>query len=217
MLDFSILGIPVRIQWFFWLTAFFLSGGLNVGSAADWPAVLLSMGVIFFSILWHELGHAGASRFFGGRPAIELQGLGGLTRLGGWQFGRWQLLGISCAGPGASFLLAGLSLAALIFTPENHAASPILSSFLAINVIWTLFNLLPILPMDGGQILRLLMGPGKERLACWIGLGTAVVLGLVFFALGRWWPTMIMGLLAWVNYKGISSGPVSGGVDRHGT
>src|SRR6516162_9943921 len=61
-LNFSILGIPVRVHPWFWLvTALFGSSTLNEGVSY----LLLWILCVFFSILIHELGHVAAYALFG--------------------------------------------------------------------------------------------------------------------------------------------------------
>lgn len=199
MLNFSIFSIPVHVQWFFWLTSFLLAGGLRMEKAEDWVFIFLKIGIILISIIVHELGHALASMRWGGRPTIELHGLGGVTFLGG-EFTRWQHLAISFSGPFASLSLAGISYLLLKFTelPMEYA----LGYLFWVNLIWTAFNLLPVLPMDGGQILRGFLGPKHERKACIIGMITAVLVALWAFQTGQYLMTVLLGFFAWLNYKG---------------
>lgn len=199
MLNFNISTIPVRIQWFFWLTSFLLAGGLRMERAEDWVFIVLKIGLILISIIVHELGHALASIRWGGRPTIELHGLGGVTFLGG-SFTRWQHLAISFSGPLASLILAAVSYLLLTFTqlPMQFA----LVYLIWVNLIWTAFNLLPVLPMDGGQILRGFLGPKLERTACIIGMITAILVALWAFQSQQYLMVVLLGFFAWLNYKG---------------
>ena len=129
------------------VAAYFLLAGPGRGA-------LFSVAVIL-SILVHEFGHVFAVKWLLRAPStVVLWGLGGLcihqpTSRPGKQ------VGISLMGPAFGFGLAGASLAAALLAPD---VSPVLNTFLAmmvwINVVWTAANLLPILPLDGGQALR---------------------------------------------------------------
>src|SRR5712692_9344224 len=44
-----------------------------------WQTLLIWIGVVFVSVLVHELGHAVVALAFGGRPEIRLEGFGGVT------------------------------------------------------------------------------------------------------------------------------------------
>src|SRR5262245_32925226 len=101
MLKFRLLGIPVLIDWWFWLSAVLLGGGFSARGPEDWVRVAVWTGVIFVSILVHEMGHALAGAHFGARPGIKLHGLGGLTYLPGANFSRGQSIAASAAGPAA--------------------------------------------------------------------------------------------------------------------
>ena len=180
--NFVLFGFPVRIHPYFWLAAFLLAfGSLSRGSMREavvglavWTAAL------FVSILIHELGHAIVMRRFGFSPRITLHGFGGLASYDtGGPYGvrmpdtMGQIL-ISAAGPGAGFLLAAVIVAVIFFTGHGFPFSlggtlgvrialsmvslPIVADFiyfvLSICIIWGLVNLLPIYPLDGGQISR---------------------------------------------------------------
>ena len=75
-LHFRILGFPVRVHPFFWVSTLLLGMG---GGEADPVETLIWIGVVFISILVHELGHAVMQRRYGGRPWVTLYGLGGLA------------------------------------------------------------------------------------------------------------------------------------------
>lgn len=218
MLRFSVFGFPVQVHWLFWVTCAVLGGGFYAKSPADWMEVAIFAAVVFVSIMAHELGHAVVGKRLGAHPAILLHGLGGLTVLPNLRASRPQSVMLSLAGP-----LAGLALGALVFllapvlnTGERIAQFTI-ASLLYVNIFWSLFNLLPILPMDGGQILRALLGPRRLRASAIVGTAVAVALcGLALLA-GMWILAIFMGFLAYNNYRSAThpAAPVQGGV-HHG-
>lgn len=115
-LRFSVAGIPVTVHPLFWLIA------LLLGSSGDLFLIPVWVGVIFLSILIHELGHALAFRRYGQGSQIVLHFAGGLTIPEPVSWGRGyanvsltpnQQIFVSLAGPGAGFLLAGLVIAAV--------------------------------------------------------------------------------------------------------
>jgi Zn-dependent protease len=176
---FPLLGVPVRIHPFFWLTAL-----LTTYQEKAPMAILAWIAAVFLAILVHESGHALAMRTFGYRPWIILYALGGLTSYdprGDNRSRRYDSLEhilISAAGPAIGFLLAAALVGAifaagcgdrLVFVgpwrllPQLQLPmSPRYSVFLTlliddvlfISVFWGLINLLPIYPLDGGQIAR---------------------------------------------------------------
>jgi Zn-dependent protease len=94
--------------------------------------------------------------------------------------------------------------------------SPVLDlwieDMLWINIIWSLFNLLPILPMDGGQMLRDLLGMRHQRLCCWVGGILASVLALWAIWASQYFMAVILVMMAVGNFKGTL--PIEGGVQR---
>lgn len=213
MLQFSLWGIPVAIHPLFWLSAFLLGGGLRMEGPQGWIPVFIWTVAMLVSILAHEFGHAWASRFFGGRPAVALHGLGGLTQLGLGGAGRKEHFVISAAGPAMGFLLAGLTTVLFFFT---RGLSPVLDEWIEdmlwINIVWSLFNLLPILPMDGGQMLRDLVGMRHHRLCCLVGGILASLLVAWAVLRGQYFMAVIVLLMAIGNFKG--SLQIEGGVQR---
>jgi stage IV sporulation protein FB len=210
MFQFSLLRFPVRVHWTFGLMALFIGGGFRVRGPEDWPPVLAAVGVIFVSILVHELGHALAGRRFGARPAILLHSMGGLCYLPGGRFSRGQNILVSLAGPAAGFLLAALTVVLLYgLAPTDRLVRYAFLVSLYVNVVWTLLNLLPILPLDGGQVFRDLLGPARIQVARWVGAGTAGLLCLIALSFGFYLGAIMAAVLAFLNFRGST---IEGGV-----
>ncbi|MEM9399076.1 MAG: site-2 protease family protein [Verrucomicrobiota bacterium] len=212
MLSFKFFGFPTKVHWLFWVIIALLSGALSTKTPDDWLNVIVSMVVIFISILVHELGHALAAKRYGGVPRIELHGLGGLTYLGKYGFTRQQSIFISAAGPLCGFILAGLFFvtALLIQMSMVHdLVATAIGTGLWVNVFWTAFNLLPVLPMDGGQILYHILGPKRVRLSCTIGAVTAVLVAIVAVQYGLFIAAIFLGFMAFNNFRGVA---MQGGV-----
>lgn len=168
--------IPVTIHPIFWLTAGII-GWIN--SWTFWGTIMW-IGIILVSILIHEYGHALTARAFGQQAQIDLVALGGLTYHDGKKIKRWQDFIVVLMGP-----LAGLGLAFVCFFARgliNQGAYPaifyILTLFFFINVFWTIVNLLPIIPLDGGQLLRIIM----EGIFGYRGLKITLMIGIVLGA-----------------------------------
>lgn len=218
MLHFNMLGFPITVQWFFWLMMALLGGAFNAQTRADWIEVALWVLVAFVSILVHELGHALAARKFGYHSSIVLHGFGGVTIIPHAQFTRGQSIWVSFSGPLAGFILASISLVfALLLRMEYiktdyEAVYTLIQFSLYINIIWTLMNLLPILPMDGGQIFRELLGPGKLQTACFVGGLVAVVVAAYAVKSKEPYMALLFGYFAWINF---SNGTAEGGVIKH--
>jgi stage IV sporulation protein FB len=145
--------IPVKVTWPFFLVAA-LIGFLN---SLNLIGTLFWILVIFISVLVHEYGHAVVSKMFGQKPRIELIAFGGLTYPEGPKISGFKEFLVVLAGPMMSLFLCFLgffifSIPAVKNSP--YAAYPFLFGF--VNGFWTVLNLLPILPLDGGQLVRVI-------------------------------------------------------------
>jgi Zn-dependent protease len=158
VLPVKVLGIPTKIDPSFWLLSFFIAAtrGFNLPLIMEWVAV------VFISILFHELGHALIGRRFGLSPQITLYSMGGLTS---WSEGKEispaKDLAISLAGPAAGFLFGGICFVAgpaLLRAVPSELLTAAYYDLIWVNIGWGIFNLLPILPLDGGHVLATLEG-----------------------------------------------------------
>ncbi|MEI7781482.1 MAG: site-2 protease family protein, partial [Planctomycetota bacterium] len=121
-LRFPVRGIPVRVSAWFWVAAALLGWNVCQGLAEGDQRELLRylaawVGVVFASILVHEMGHALAYRMFGQSAHIVLYHFGGLAIPDQW--GRRgarrpiERLIVSAAGPLAQLALAASIVAVL--------------------------------------------------------------------------------------------------------
>jgi Zn-dependent protease len=200
MIRFTLFGVPVRIEpWFWLLGVLFGSSRLDLRSTVGTTLFASWMIVWVVSFLIHEFGHALFQRRFGGHPEILLYGGGGLA-MGNGYFSRWQSLTISAAGPVIEVLAGLVAWWALdYFQPPSLFAVALLRDFGWICVFWGLFNLLPVLPLDGGQILNALTG-GKTRLVAGVGMVTAAAAALYCLP-GLLFMAIYMGYYAWRNFE----------------
>lgn len=186
---FSLFGIPVRIGFGFWIMSIMLGmqGGLK--SAMTWALV------VFVSVMLHELGHALVARAFGARPSITLHALGGLTHHG-VRFSRPRSILVALAGPFAGFVLGFAVLFATLHRTLPDAQRTLVDMVLFVNIGWGIMNLMPVLPLDGGHVLRDLLGPKRAfasaAISALVGLGIAV-LALVKFGAGGVFVAFIFG------------------------
>jgi Zn-dependent protease len=218
-LHFRLFGIPVRVHPFFWVVTLLL--GMGGGGPADPVMVLIWVAVVFVSILVHEFGHAFVQRYFGGHPWVTLYSFGGLASCNDCDRSpRAQLL-ISFAGPLAGFLFAGVIVLALMALGRFQGMVldwiPVrwelfgswidiaIFYLLFVNIIWGLVNLLPIYPLDGGQISREIFTLGNARNGIVQSLWLSAVCGaaVAVFALirGQFYAGIMFGLLAFGNYQ----------------
>ena len=176
-LRFELAGVRVRVHPMFWLVAALLGLRLPIAEQA------LFVSVVFVSVLTHEMGHALGGRAIGQRPHVVLHSLGGSTvseatveEESGWQRGL-----VTLAGPLANGLLV---LAALAMSLEGSTRSGLPGAvrfhLLWVNVVWSLFNLLPIIPLDGGWAMqRFLTSIGGETGYASSSIVSFVTVGIV--------------------------------------
>ena len=145
-----VLGFPVDVHasLLIFLAALLLFGGDGFGLAG-----LLLSGLVFASVLVHELGHSVVARSLGVPIlGISLFPFGGVAKMAGMPRGPRDEIAIALAGPVVSLSLAGTFLVLAGLLPGGFST---LAGWLArINGMLGLFNLLPALPMDGGRVLR---------------------------------------------------------------
>ena len=222
-LHFTLFGFPVRVHPLFWLVVVVF--GL---SSASITALLIWVVVVFISILVHELGHAFAMRMYGLDSRIVLHMAGGLTVPGGWAgaaLGRGEEILVSFAGPLAGFLLAGLVMGGVVglggsitltraIIPFPMAVIPfrsrvpimIVRTLLWVNVFWGLINLVPVIPLDGGNITRnvlLIADPlNGARKALWVSVVAGALVALLGLLLLRSiYIALLFGFLAYQSYQ----------------
>ena len=219
MLKFTLFKIPISVHWMFWLLAGFLGGGLQAQSAADWHKVLVFMLAVFASVIVHELGHALTGCKFGaGQAQIQLHGMGGVAQFGSGGLSRKQRILMTMAGPGASILLAIIFCFVAVNMPQGSQADSYPTFLLAyfvdvvvtINIFWAIINLFPALPLDGGQILRVALGPKKIKLTCIVSFITLAVLGTILLMKTRsiynLMVILLLGSYTWNLYQQIREG-----------
>ncbi len=199
----KIFGIPVTIQPFFFLLVGFLgySRGGPFELLVEWVIVVL------ISILAHEFGHALAVRAFGLSPRILIYGFGGVTS---WTDEKGlsppKHIAISLAGPFAGFLFGGAVYLLNGVMPDlfaDHFGRVTYKDLLFVNWGWGIFNLLPVLPLDGGNVaysieewVRKKPGGTITRV---ISLLVAGIVALLALSTGRIWVTLLMVLFGWNN------------------
>lgn len=204
MWRFRLFGFPVSVDWTFWAITILLALDIaQTGGRRGAILLIMWVSVVFGSVLWHELGHAFARKRFG-QPfsEIKLYSFGGLCS-GPGRFTRRQSFLISAAGPAASLFLGGVT-ALILFTPgmSNPWIPEFVGFMLWVNVGWAFFNLLPILPLDGGNMLDALLANKNASLVPQIGMilgGVMAVVGLLYF--DSFFMAFLFGYLAYGNYQ----------------
>jgi Zn-dependent protease len=186
---FRVFGINVYLHWSWLVIAVLEIQARQKYSNRAWN--VLEYLTLFFIVLLHEFGHALACRSVGGAAhQIVLWPLGGVAYVNPPPRPGPVLWSIA-AGPLVNLLLVPVTLLAyLMCWPEAKADWPdyalFAESIFGINLILLIFNLLPVYPLDGGQILQALLwfflGRARSMLAAsFLGL-LAGVATLVFLA-----------------------------------
>lgn len=225
MIRFSLFGVRVMIQPTLWL----MLAGLGCVFCASGRGDLLGVAVFVLAgllcLLSHEMGHALVGRRLGGgEPEVCLAWLGGacnnpdarLTRTGG--------VLMTMAGPVASLLL-GLAATALLGVYINslpaacyialHSLAGVVHQetwelgsvyvilfcvcLIQVSFWWSVFNLLPVFPLDGGQIMHGLMESPRRMHFCSLVFACLLTAGAL--VLGLWLIALLMVLLAFLNYR----------------
>jgi arylsulfatase A-like enzyme len=185
--QFRIFGVPVRVSTAFWLTALFF--GITQRSGV---LVVATVVVVFVAVLTHELGHALTARAFGAEPEITLHGFGGTTRYVGTGFGRAKSIATTFAGPFAGFLLGVATVVATRYAPPaSPEGARIRETLLFCSFGWSVLNLLPVLPFDGGLILQHALGPKRLRAALWLSTLFGVLVMAAALKLRIHWLTLV--------------------------
>jgi Zn-dependent protease len=179
-LQFRFLGFPVRVHPYFWLATVLLNGDALLRIGPEYLALWVV--VVFVSILVHELGHALTFRRFGADADIVLYAFGGLAIPTQYIDGRWRRIIVSLAGPFAGFVLFGLVYGtneAFGWAAKGPELSFLYGQLFWVNLYWGLLNLLPVFPLDGGQVSRELCvmrwGTRGKRTSLQISFGVALL------------------------------------------
>lgn len=198
-----VLGVPVHLDWSFVIVMalFGYRPGVTAVEFGLWMAITP------LAVLVHELGHALVARTTGARPQIALAGFGGVTTyVPPGELTRLRSLAISLAGPGVG-LAVGL-VQVLIWWQVRDGLDP--QSWQAIAlwtgiwtcIGWSLLNLLPVLPLDGGQAMReVLPGapPVRARRAAMVSVVVAALVIVAAFVYGQIFLGLFMLLFAVTN------------------
>lgn len=187
--------------------------------------LLIWVAAVFVSILIHELGHALAFRRYGIHSYMVLYHFGGLAVPdSGGSFmpmsrrsDPYQQIFISAAGPGLQLALAGVVILLMkaggyaipTYVPyisdwlrfgegKGLASMPLYATVDAIlwpSIFWALLNLLPVYPLDGGQISRELFVLYSPREGMRNSLILSTIVGGLIAAYGLMNDQMMLGIM----------------------
>ena len=191
---FSFKGIDVYLHWSWFVAAVFLMQhpiGRYRGGTAIW--CVLEYLCLFGLVLLHEFGHALACRQVGGQAhEIVLWPLGGVAfvsppqRPGAtlWSIAAGPLVNVALVPVLEISRMAMESSGWPLEIPNTYA---MLLAIRRINFGLLIFNLMPVYPLDGGQILRSLLwfifGRARSLLVAsiigFLGVGALVILAVL--------------------------------------
>lgn len=215
-LRFTLFGIPVRVHPFFWLFS-----ALMGWDPDDPNHMLLWVVCVFVSILVHEFGHALMAQYFGWPPHVVLYSFGGYAAFQPtWGYTTWRAVLVSFAGPAAGFILFAFVLAAHIgltlldMAPKQEPQLGYFHSLFfnleLINLGWGLVNLLPVLPLDGGQISRTILSHYRPRDGVDIALKISIVFAAgaayLFFMIGQKYAGILFAVLGIESFMALQAG-----------
>ena len=209
---FRFAGIEVFLHWSWFLVAVYeIQVWSSLFTSPVWAAIVY-LG-LFVMVTLHEFGHALACRQTGGEAErIVLWPLGGIAfvspppRAGAmlWSIAAGPLVNVALAPmlTGAQFAAARAG-----WVNTNPDAYHVIDWLRQINLGLLIFNLLPIYPLDGGQILRaLLWFPFGQIRSLFIATAIGFVGSAALLLAALWWQSFWIGIMAFFLLSRASTG-----------
>jgi Zn-dependent protease len=210
----NLFGIPfyINVSWFFVLALVTWSYGSglaqqfpDLGGGLPWLLGLVAALLLFASVLAHELGHSFVALSQGiNVKSITLFIFGGLASLERESDSPAEAFWVAIAGPLVSFVLFAFFTAINTLVPLSDPISAIVSLLAYINLVLGLFNLIPGLPLDGGNVLKSLVWKvtgnayrGVEfagrvgQVIGWIAIGVSILSFFDISPVGSIWTLLI--------------------------
>ncbi len=196
--------IPISIHPLFWLIAFFIGWMWTM----TLTGALLCVAIILISVLFHEFGHALTALLFGQKTRIELAAFGGFTYREGRKLKLWEEFLVVLNGPVAGFFLFLVAYTVYKHVPIETPALLFAVKFTFVaNLFWTVINLVPVLPLDGGHLLSIILegifGFKGVKMAIITGLVIAVAISVFFFALGMFLIGALFLILTFESFRSL--------------
>lgn len=181
--------IRVHITFLLFLIWIFAANYASGGADAAWNGLLFML-LLFACVVAHEFGHILTARGFGVQtPDVTLLPIGGVARLERIPEDPWEEFLIAIAGPAVNVVIAvglmaiaGANIGSGAALENAHIS--LVDRLAAVNLFLAVFNLIPAFPMDGGRILRALLGirlgfVRATEVAASIGQVVAFALGFI--------------------------------------
>ncbi|MEI1375244.1 site-2 protease family protein [Nostoc sp. UHCC 0926] len=210
----NLFGIPFYIHPSWFLVLGLVTWSYSSGLAAQFPQLsaglalllgLMTALMLFASVVAHELGHSFVAIGQGiDVKSITLFIFGGLASLEKESKTPGEAFWVAIAGPLVSLLLCGIVTAIGVTTAASGPLAAILGVLASVNLALALFNLIPGLPLDGGNILKAIVwkitgNPYKGvtfasrvgQIFGWVAVLSGVLPLLLFGSFGNFWNLLV--------------------------
>ncbi|MGF2034301.1 MAG: site-2 protease family protein [Nostoc sp. CmiVER01] len=210
----NLFGIPFYIHPSWFLVLGLVTWSYSSGLGAQFPQLsaglalllgLMTALMLFASVVAHELGHS----FVAIRQGIDVKSItlfifGGLASLEKESKTPGEAFWVAIAGPLVSFLLCGIVTVIGVTTTASGPLAAILGVLASVNLALALFNLIPGLPLDGGNILKAIVwkitgNPYKGvtfasrvgQIFGWVAILSGVLPLILFGSAGNFWNLLV--------------------------
>ncbi len=210
----SLFGIPFYIHPSWFLVLGLVAWSYSSGLAAQFPQLtggialllgLMTALLLFASVVAHELGHS----FVAIRQGIDVKSItlfifGGLASLEKESKTPAEAFWVAIAGPLVSLLLSGIITGIGVASAASGPLAAILGVLATVNLVLALFNLIPGLPLDGGNILKAIVwkitgNPYKGvtfasrvgQVFGWVAIASGLLPLLFFGSFANFWNLLI--------------------------
>lgn len=210
----NLFGIPFYIHPSWFLVLGLVTWSYSSGLAAQFPQLggglplvlgLMTALLLFGSVVAHELGHS----FVAIRQGIDVKSItlfifGGLASLEKESQTPGEAFWVAIAGPLVSLMLFATATAVGFATAASGPLAAILGLLASVNLTLALFNLIPGLPLDGGNILKAIVWKitGKSykgvvvasrigQIFGWVAIASGLIPLLLFGSFVNFWNLLI--------------------------
>jgi Zn-dependent protease/CBS domain-containing protein len=210
----NLFGIPFYVHPSWFLVLGFVTWSYSRALAKQFPQLggglplllgLMTALLLFSSVVAHELGHS----FVAIRQKIDVKSItlfifGGLANLEKESETPAEAFWVAIAGPIVSIILFAIATTIYCVTAASGPLAAILSLLASVNLTLALFNLIPGLPLDGGNILKALVwkitGKSYKGVAVasqigqifgWLAIASGVIPLLLFGSFVNFWNLLI--------------------------